>query len=201
MADAPSAYPLTWPIGRPRTREWRGAQFFTDRKDGKKHQVSNIEAIERLERQLASLKASEPMLSSNLELRLNGQPRLDRGEPADPGVALYFKLAGKPMALASDKYRLVAQNIAAIAAHIEATRRIERYGIATTEQMFTGFLALPAPLVIDDWRAALGNPLNLADAEIMFRERMKTAHPDVGGSHTRAAILTAAIKRAREVLR
>jgi hypothetical protein len=200
MAD-PSAYPLAWPQSRPRTRQWRSAQFFTELTGGKRHAVTIAEAVERLERQLAHLKAARPVLSTNLELRLNGQPRADRGEPADPGVAVYFDFGGKPTVLACDRYTLVAQNIAALAAHIDATRRIERYGVATTEQMFTGFLAIPAPLVPDDWRSALGNPSTLEQAEAVYQSMMRKYHPDnpSTGDQVAAARLNGAIARAREV--
>jgi hypothetical protein len=160
-----------------------------------------VDAWERIARECDALAARGPVLSSNVELRLNGQPRAGQPEPADPAAALYFQLDGKPVVLACDRYTEVAQNVAAIAAHIEASRRIERYGVATMEQMFTGFLALPAPLAVNDWRAELGNPTTLAAAEAVFRDRMRTAHPDAGGSHARAAALTEAIRLAREALR
>ena len=62
-------------------------------------------------------------------------------------------------------------------------------------------MALPAPLVVDDWRTVLGNPATLAEAEANYRERMRTAHPDVGGSHAKAAALNEAIRLARQVLK
>ncbi len=213
MVDAPSAYPLAWPMNRPRAtyREatWR---FGTTRRSRpnendplqrkKDKPVTLAEACERLAVELDRLGAGTAVLSSNVELRVDGRPRSDRTPPRDPGVAVYLQLKAKPIVLACDSYIDVAQNVAAIAAHIDAMRRMERYGVATVEQQFTGYLALPAPMVVDDWREALGNPGTLAEAEAAFRERIKAAHPDQpGGSHTAAAKLTAAIARARETLR
>lgn len=210
MPDAPSAYPLAWPTGRPRatTREaWRfGTQkrsAFDDNdplKARKTEPVTLAEARERLAVELDRLGAKSPILSSNVELRIDGAPRSGRPPPQDPGVAVYFDLGKRPVVLACDSYAEVAQNIAAIAAHIDAMRRMERYKVASMEQMFTGFLALPAPMVVDDWREALGNPSTLAEAETSFREKMKAAHPDAGGTHAAAAKLTAAIGMARKAL-
>jgi hypothetical protein len=208
MVDAPSAYPLAWPMGRPRTvaHKRSGGSFSTKGRNGPNDYGTKLltltEARDRLARELDRLSARQPILSSNVELNINGQPLSGRPEPPDPGVAVYFQLSGKPIVLACDSYSRVAQNVAAIAAHIDAMRRMERYGVATMTQMFTGFLALPAPLVVDDWRAALGDPKTLAEAESAFRETMKQVHPDTpGGSTAKAAALNAAIARAREALR
>jgi hypothetical protein len=200
MTDAPTAYPLQWPFGRPRNQT-RNSGGFKSMREGWANPITLAIARERLERQLEMLGAAGPILSTNVELTLSGVPRSGRPEPSDPGVALYFRLAGKPMVLACDRYSSVAQNVAALAAHIEATRRIDRYGVATMEEMFAGFLALPAPIVVNDWRAALGNPRTRAEAEAAWKERMKSAYPDrPGGSHAEAAKLNAAIEAARREL-
>lgn len=209
MPDAPQAYPLAWPIGRPRAkRRERGGFGTTHRNDPngptpkKAKPVTLYEARERLAKQLDLLHARSPILSSNVELGVNGQPRSGRPEPLDPGAAVYFQVAGSPIVLACDAYTEVAQNVAAIAAHIDAMRRMERYKVASMSQMFTGFLALPAPMVVDDWRCELSDPKSLAEAEAAYQRCMKRAHPDLpGGSHAAASKLNAAIARAREVLR
>lgn len=215
MADNPTAYPLAWPIGRPRCRPnmRRVGEFGTvlrsrppeplngARKAPKPKPVTLTEACERLATELDRLNGMGAILSTNVELRVDGRPRSGRPEPTDPGAAVYFRHNGKPVVLACDTYTQVAQNIAAIAAHIDSMRRQERYGVATMEQMFTGFLALPPPMVVDDWRAALDNPRTLSEAEARFRDRMKRAHPDAGGTHAQASALTAAIQRARVELR
>lgn len=208
MDEAPSAYPLAWPVGRPRRAAHlrKNGQFAAMEMagGGYRHVVGLTldQARERLARELDRLSARQTVLSMNIEFRLDGSMRASSSaKPRDPGVAVYFHLASRPTVLACDAFTEVPQNIAAIAATIEAMRKIERYGATTTEQVFTGFLALPAPMVVDDWREVLGNPMSLEGAEWSFRTRMKSAHPDLGGSHTEAARLTAAITRAREELR
>ncbi|WP_073140327.1 J domain-containing protein [Muricoccus roseus] len=59
-------------------------------------------------------------------------------------------------------------------------------------------MALPAPMVPDDWRAVLENPSSLAEAEETWKRLIRTAHPDNGGSHARAAQINAAIAMARK---
>lgn len=200
MGDV-TAYPLAWPRHRPRTPhgQRRDAAFRSaDHRTGSKP-VSLPDARDRLQRELDLLRANYVVLSTNLELRLNGQPRADRVQPADPGVACYFRLKGKPIVLACDRWNAVAANIAAIAEHVGALRGMDRWGVGSVEQAFEGFAALPDPIT-NDWRALLGEPPTLAAAEAAYRERMKAAHPDIGGSHAQAAALNAAIAEARKVL-
>ena len=59
----------------------------------------------------------------------------------------------------------------------------------------------PAPLAVNDWRTALGDPETLEGAELAYRELMRTAHPDAGGSNAAAAALNAAIAAARKEMR
>jgi hypothetical protein len=213
--SAPTAYPLAWPAGKARTKSSlrergrfsRGENVTQTFSNGAtySHRASReltvANAVARVQRELDRLGARLPVLSTNLELRLDGLPRSGQRLPEDPGVAVYFQLKGKPLVLACDRYQTVPANLAAIAAHIDAMRTAERHGVGSLEQMFMGFAALPSGIAPEDWRAVLGEPKTMADAESAYREAIKTAHPDVGGSEARAAALNAAIAKAREVLR
>lgn len=66
---------------------------------------------------------------------------------------------------------------------------------------FTGFLALPGGNVVD-WRKVfrLSDNVTLADVEKAYRERIKTEHPDGGGSDEAMAELNAARAAARAEL-
>lgn len=187
------AYPLHWPSGWPRARHRQRAQFGTTGRSraGFKQQLTVAEARERLSDQLDALRARYPTLSSNLELRLDGTPRSGLPEPADVGVALYFHLEGKPIALACDKWDRVADNIAAIAKHIEALRGIDRWGVGTAAQAFAGYQALPAP---EQWWQVLGVPEHADPEQIntAYRFLARKAHPDAGGSNAAMARLNAA---------
>jgi hypothetical protein len=97
--------------------------------------------------------------------------------------------------LACDKWSSVADNLAAIAHHIEALRAVDRYGVGFLEQAFAGYTALP-PAVGHDWRQTLGfrsdELVSPKVIEARFRERAKRAHPDVGGDPREMARLNAA---------
>lgn len=181
-------YPLSWPAAKPRTPSYqrKSARFNDHGRD-----VSVIRSVERLEAELDAIGAKSPILSSNLELRLDGRPRADRSPPSDPGVALYFTLKGREIALACDRWDRVADNIVAIAKHIEALRGQDRWGVGTIEQAFAGYEALPAP---EQWWQVLDIPETASAERIQqrYRELARAAHPDTGGSEVAMARLNAA---------
>ncbi len=183
------AYPLQWPQGRPRTAwDVRRRSAFKD--FGKPLTIAV--ALGRLQAEIDRLGADVYVLSANLVLRLDGLPKSGQSEPSDPGVALYFQLGGKPHCLPCDTYDRAADNIAAIAKHIEATRAIERYGVASLSEMFAGFTALPAPGAKRSWRAVLGltetsypHAPRIVTADMIneaYKRLAKIRHPDNGGS-------------------
>jgi hypothetical protein len=186
--DAPSRYPLAWPANKPRTPASR-------RKVGKFSSagapLSIAYAVGRVQREVDRLGGRYALLSSDLQLRQDGLPRSVQGEPSDPGICLYFQMAGKPYAMACDTYTKVAQNLAAIAAHIEATRAIERYGVATAAETLQAFQALPAPKRPHE---ILGVARDASEPEVRaaWRRLIAEHHPDQGGSEKRAAELNAA---------
>ncbi len=141
------------------------------------------------------------MLSSNVELRLDGQVRSSRSDPSDPGVAVYFRLRDRSTVMPCDAYTTVADNIAAIAAVIEALRAQERHRVGTLEQMFTGFQAIRGP-GLKPWREVLGYRADQAVTRGMVeakrRELAKRHHPDAGGSDAAMAEINAAAEAALE---
>jgi hypothetical protein len=84
---------------------------------------------------------------------------------------------------------------------IDAMRGMQRWGVGSVEQLFTGYVSLSAPEAPEDWRAVLGHPITLAGAEANYRRWIRAAHPDSGGSHAAAAALNAAIDQARRILK
>lgn len=146
MSATPTRFPLAWPAHRPRTpwQKRKAGKFNMTGDRGYKVDISTAAAMDRLEGEVTRLGGVNTLLSSNVDTRLDGRPR-SGVEPADPGVCLYFTLKGAPFALACDTYARVAQNIAALAAHVEATRAIERHGVASAKESLQAFSALPPP--------------------------------------------------------
>lgn len=140
----PTRYPLAWPKHKARRKTQIRGSFGEGKDGGGTRPVTLATAVNRLEDQVARLGGNLSILSTNIELRMDGRPKGGQ-TPADPAICLYFQLKGEPVAMACDTFSEVAQNIAAVAAHIEATRRIERYGVATTAEMLQAFMALPPP--------------------------------------------------------
>jgi hypothetical protein len=185
-------YPLAWPLGWVRTPHGsrRRSQFTqtiqSTAPDAPKRvgQVSVYTATTRLEKNLELMGADGAVLSTNVSLRLDGRPRSEM-DPSDPGAAVYFRFKGRATVLACDRYIRVADNITAMAAHIDALRRIDRYGVGSLEQALAGYKALPADTAAD-WRSVFGfTTTETVTAETLqqrFRERAREAHPDRGGS-------------------
>jgi hypothetical protein len=194
-------FPLTWPAGWRRTPpgKRRVAYFKSDRR-----WLSIADGVGRVVEQLRLLGFSSEhiVISTNIRPRLDGMPRSNESEPQDCGAAVYWKgrkdLHHKVMAV--DKYNTVADNLAAIAATLEAMRKIERHGGAVIlERVFTGFTALPSP---NDWRHVLGFEDTPAYEIVKerYRELAKKHHSDTGGSDVRMAELNGAWESAQREL-
>jgi len=178
MSTIQQPYPLSWPAGWPRTQSHKrmDAQF---RNDGRR--VSVHQAQQRISREVERLHARNPLLSSNVVRNLDGSIRSNQRDPEDPGVAIYFDLDGQPTSLACDKWDRVADNICALAKHIEALRGMDRWGVGSVKQAFAGYQALPAP---EQWFEVLGVSVSASIDEInaAYRSMAKSAHSDHGGS-------------------
>lgn len=207
-AGSPLAYPLSWPAGWPRV-QWRKAASF-----GPNWTVGRAceELLEQLARAPIRASRSSVVISTNVVLRVDGLPRSNQGQPGDPGAAVYFTLSRRPTVLACDKWNKVEHNLRALAAHVEAMRAMDRWGVGSLERAFEGYLALPAPgqtagrswwevLGLDDPSSCRAHPITLDEAEAAFREEAKHWHPDLPtGDRARWNELLEARKQAREAL-
>lgn len=179
-----SAYPLHWPEGWPRTNP---AQRTTARFHRNKQTLSIADSVRRVFVELERLGAREEdiVISSNIQPTLGGWPSSSGRVPDDPGVAVYWKDKHKrDRVMAIDRYDRVADNLAAIAATLDALRAIERHGGGQIlERAFTGFTALPSPDSMSDWRTVLGVPgcRSLLEARQAYLRLRSEHHTDRGG--------------------
>lgn len=179
-------YPLAWPVGWKRTlphfRKSGNFKSFRNR-------ITLHQAISRVLDELRRFGVLEgdSIISTNIPTRLDGLPRGDQREPEDPGIAVYWQTPGEPMrVMATDIYDRAADNIAAIAATLDAMRAIERHGGAQIlERAFTGFDALPDPNN-RNWRDVLGKDVTTrAELETVYKRLRSESHPDKGGNAER----------------
>ncbi len=191
-----NAYPLQWPEGWKRTggayrKQARFSKAGQRTPSGWRSQrdLTMFDSLQRLlvELEKMGIDRQDAVISTNVPVRLDGLPRSGAAEPVDPGAAVYWIDGKHRRVMAIDIYDRVADNIAALAATLDAMRSIERHGgAAILERAFTGFTALPAPTGVRDWQIVL----ELQDLLLPTREDIDQAyrrlaskhHPDKGGS-------------------
>lgn len=219
MDQQKTSYPLCWPLHWKRAKSRKRAAFHriahgqtvqgnqTFRTKEKKT-LSVADATGRLLGALSRMGVPDynVIVSTNIQVRLDGLPYSNQREPSDPGVAVYWKQKGAEKCMAIDIYDRVADNLAAVALTLDYMRGIERHGGAEIlERVFLGFQALPPPMTGGrPWRDVLGVDVgcSLNAAEVSYRIRAKELHPDnQGGDQNKMAELNEAIRQAREALR
>lgn len=186
------AYPLHWPVGKPRTK-WPQSSRFT---------VGRAVALDNLFDELRMLGAQNIVVSTDIELRLDGHPYASRRPPDDKGVAVYFSWKKRQMCFACDQWDKIEHNIHAVGKTIGALRGIERWASGDmVEAAFTGFQALPPPMNERPWWTVLNLPTDssLKDCENVYRHLAKKYHPDSStGSTDKMSELNAAIAEVRK---
>jgi hypothetical protein len=203
------AFPLQWPAGWPRTpwSQQRYGKFGS--KKGMSSRVTDITVAEATTRVLAELARmgidrQDVVISTDLQLRLDGLPRSGQAAPRDAGAAVYWQTKkGERRVMAIDQYHKVEENLAAIAATLDAMRAIERHGGAQIlDRAFTGFTALPAPSANKPWREVMIFGESTPTREQLrqrYRELARTRHPDrIGGSDAAMSELNVALAEAEK---
>ncbi len=216
----PEAYPLHWPVGWPRTKHYARH----DSRFGRN--ITFARSLDDLNLELDRFSARNVVLSTDVPVRIDGLPFTRHAQPNDPGAAVYFIRRDEPLVIACDSYLRTWENVRAIAKTVEAMRAISRHGASQLlERAVSGFKQLGEGEVADDtpppepwWEVfAIGDagigvdqlktiiarpdhmmrgPL-LKMIEAIFREKIRDAHPDTGGTAEETARLAGAIERAR----
>lgn len=214
------SYPLCWPDGWKRNARRERAKFGKSSTrlsqtgetlyDGRK-KLTVSDSLGRISDSLSRMGISENsiIVSTNIPTRLDGLPRSGASEPLDPGAAVYWKHKGKQECMAIDRYDRVADNLAAIAATLEALRAIQRHGGGEIlERAFRGFAALPSAIITArPWRDVLGIAESVMPAESLlevaesrFKLLARSCHSDTGGTDGKMRELIQARDAARQEL-
>lgn len=194
-----TASPLCWPPGWRRTSSHQraSAKFgksvsersqYSENYYTRKRELTIEDGVQRIRGELGrmGIRLDTVIISSDLRLRQDGLPYSNQAtSKLDPGAAVYWRDGKHTRCMAVDRYDRIADNLAAIAATIEAMRAIERHGGATIlDRAFMGFAALPAPASQDQPHEILGVDEHAAPNEIEYAYKRLAAqhHPDKGGS-------------------
>jgi len=206
---------LQWPEGWPRTpphKRERG-RFNGGKREGGgwgTRDLTVAAAISRVQEEVRLFDGSGLRIETDMPTRNDGLPISKAAMPDDPGVVVSFRLpGGRPVVFPCDRYTHVAQNLAAVAATLDAKRAIERHGVSTLDREFEGYLYLPSGdpatdlaaqqdrLATPTLRRVVALATQQAPHEILgvapdappavieaaWRALAKDAHPDRGGSN------------------
>ena len=214
-----TSYPLSWPAGWKRTETgWRKRANFNkkNRESSSSYRftekLSVRDSTKRLLHalQLMGVPDWNVIISTNVELRRDGLPYSGRKAPEDPGAAVYWRdpFNDQRRCMAIDQYDRVEDNLAALAATLDAMRAIERHGgAAILDRAFTGFTALefnPDGARTRTWRDVFGvvdGPMPMEFVKRKYRELASERHPDKpGGSHEAMTELNVALAEAEKEL-
>jgi hypothetical protein len=188
------AYPLQWPDGWPRTKEPTNARF----------KVSMAGAVEHLYDELDRLGATNIVVSSDMQVRLDGKPYAKQNRLDDEGVAVYFMLNGKQQCIPCDRWTSIKDNVRAVGLTVEALRGLDRWGAKEmVDAAFRGFTALPAGGGASQrpWHEVLGvNPYSSAELiRAVYHRLAKEHHPDHGGSAEKFKEIKEAYEEAKKL--
>lgn len=179
----PDAFPLQWPEGWPRTKYPRESRYKLSQEGRVRDEL--LDSIRKLG-------GSVPIISSNIELRLDGLPYANRRVPEDAGVAVYWVREGKQEVMACDRWKRPWENMRAIYHAVEGMRAMERAGATQIlERAFQAF-ALPSGEQTRPWRdvfhrassecrVTFGPLDSVENVKKAFRALVISLHPDKGG--------------------
>lgn len=210
------SYPLSWPIGWKRTSIPLMARFskrdrvYSTTSPGAswscEKRITIAVGLDRLMREVGAftkvgrqyrIDPNRVIVSTNVKVKLDGMPYSNASEPHDSGVAIYFALDDKNVVLACDKWNRVADNIAAIAAHLSALRGQERWGVGSLDQAFAGYVALNEKTEPTCWET-LDISSSATENQILdaYRRMARQTHPDKEGGSSEAFT---AVVRAKDI--
>lgn len=176
--------------------------------------ASWADTLNLLDDELQKLDARDIVIAVALEpgdIRIDGWPRSNAREPRHPGVILSFTSKHGPLQYATDVYEMWQHNVRAIALGLQALRAVDRYGITSTGEQYTGWKALGtgnagavngSPGLTSKQEAerllceVVGEHMGALPLKSLYRQALVKTHPDRGGDAGRFA----AVRQAGVVL-
>ncbi len=144
--------------------------------------------IQDLQREVDHLRARTCVLLMALDesdIRIDGRPRAG-ASPRHPGVILAVDTPKGPLRFPCDTYTDWADNLRAITLSLAALRAVDRYGVTSRGEQYTGWRALPPPngahwtpqQARDFLRTIIGNRVDALPVAAAILEAEKLTHPD-----------------------
>jgi hypothetical protein len=182
-----------WPEERKKLKSFRNtSQFKADWNS----------TLQLLDKELEHLNANAVVIElavTEREINADGSLRGD-ARPRHPGVIVSFNSPKMPrLSYPCDTYPNWRHNVRAIALSLEALRAVNRYGVSTGVEQYTGWARLPGPegavgdapppmsraeaVAILKSASGIDAPVDSAPAllALVLREAQRKTHPDAGG--------------------
>lgn len=170
------AFPLQWPTGYPRTaRPSDTYRFYPASFNAERSMLSD---------ELVRMKAKNIVISTNVPVKQDGNPYASYSKLSDVGVAVYFTVDNKAMALCCDKWNTIEANLKALKMSVDAMRGLDRWGVSDImNRAFIGFKALPERAASFPWWEVLGisRICTRDEVEEGYKKKAKIHHPNSGG--------------------
>ncbi|MEY7849553.1 J domain-containing protein [Natrarchaeobius sp. A-rgal3] len=150
--------------------------------------VSLSKAFDDLEGELSRLDVDDFRYSFDARKRKRDRRPYARANPDDPGFVLRWSMDGEQYAVACDQFSRLRDNVRTVGLYVREKRKMEQRPVVTGESEFANARLPPAdeePIAAEvPPHEILDVDPNASDSEVRraFREKVKEAHPDNGGS-------------------
>jgi hypothetical protein len=177
---------LDWPTGFDRTGPSRRAR-------DSRFQASIADTTAAIQTEMDRLDPSSWRAAiANEHTKTSGLP-LHNANPDDPGFVLRWTKDGEDFAVACDHYEALRDNLRTVLLWVRETRKRGQRPVETGASEFAAARLPPADDGPQDALSARAPPHDILDVapdadpkvvEAAYREKLKAAHPDNGGSQT-----------------
>lgn len=155
------------------------------------------DTLDLLERELDAVHARDVVIQAYFQrrdIRNDGWPK-SSARPTGPGVIVTFLRGKETVSFPCDTFDDWQDNLRAVAKSLEALRLVDRYGVTSNGEQYSGFTALPpAPEGMTDLAAVqiLNEHSGYAQSwilqsaenfQVAYRAAALTTHPDRNGGH------------------